>query len=176
MPPLPPPEEPPPSSARPLLEQLKPTERHLRIRHARKPDLPQLVRLDGEVFPHMPYPYFVLRQFLDAFQEHTLVLDDSSGELHGYVMSTGAGGPQAWILTLGVAPTLHGQGWGRRLMEAMLDHLRRRGTGTVNLAVDPANDPAIALYHSLGFTASPGGPRLDYFGPGEHRLLMTLTL
>ncbi|CAM5411991.1 N-acetyltransferase OS=Streptomyces aurantiogriseus OX=66870 GN=GCM10010251_37950 PE=4 SV=1 [Streptomyces aurantiogriseus] len=149
--------------------------RRLRIRAATEEDLPHIVRLDEEAFPADPYPYFVLRQLLASFPDFVFVLDDGEG-LGGYVLSTPPNAAQSWILSLGIAPGLRGQGLGKQLMTQILGHLRAEGVHSVTLSVEPRNHAAIALYQSLGFTADPGGPRQDYFGPGAHRLLMTLSL
>ncbi|MFF8968530.1 GNAT family N-acetyltransferase [Streptomyces sp. NPDC014995] len=154
-------------------------ERRLRIRAATEEDLPHIVRLDAEAFPSDPYPYFVLRQLLASFPDFVFVVEDGGedgGKLGGYVLSTPPDAERSWILSLGIAPELRGQGLGRRLMTQILGHLRVRGVRSVSLSVEPGNDSAVALYRSLGFVPDPDGPRKDYFGPGAHRLLMTLSL
>lgn len=152
-----------------------PGERHLRIRTATEADLPHIVRLDAEAFPAGPYPFFVLRQLQTAFPDFLLLVEDGS-DLRGYVLATPPHDAQSWVLSLGIVPHLRGQGLGRQLMTKMLSHLRAQGTHSVWLSVDPGNETAVALYRSLGFVAEPNGPRMNYFGPGEHRLLMSLTL
>ena len=52
------------------------------------------------------------------------------------------------VHTIGVDPAYHGQGIGRRLLQAMLDFA---GRGTVYLEVRTDNAVAIALYRSAGF-------------------------
>ncbi|MFJ8104716.1 GNAT family N-acetyltransferase [Streptomyces sp. NPDC096132] len=133
------------------------------------------MHLEEKAFPAGPYPFFVLRQLLAAFADFVLVLDDGS-ELHGYVLATPPRDAQSWFLSLGIVPGLRGQGLGRRLMTQMLSHLRAEGARWAQLSVEPANETAVALYLSLGFVPDPGGPRKDYFGPCEDRLLMTLAL
>ncbi|MFF9058167.1 GNAT family N-acetyltransferase [Streptomyces sp. NPDC101213] len=152
-----------------------PGEGRLRIRAATEEDLPRIVRLDEESFPSAPYPYFVLRQLLASFPDFVFVVDMGE-ELGGYVLSTPPDAARSWILSLGISPPLQRQGLGRQLMTRILGRLRTRGVRLVTLSVEPRNDTAIALYRSLGFTPDPDGPRPDYFGPGEDRLLMTLTL
>lgn len=147
----------------------------LRIRSAREEDLPEIHRVDKEAFPFEPYPYFVLRQLFDLYGDHLIVLDDGTA-LQGYLLSAGpsACGP-TWILSIGVARDLQGQGLGRRLIVEMLRRLRSEGVYEFLLAVDPTNEPAHHLYRSLGFTPL-GAPRKDYFGPGKDRILMRLSL
>ncbi|MFI1924072.1 MULTISPECIES: N-acetyltransferase [unclassified Streptomyces] len=150
-------------------------ERPLRIRAVTEADLPHIVRLDADAFPHGPYPYFVLRQLVAACAGLVYVVDDGT-DLYGYVLATSPNDAQSWVLSLAITPGLRGKGLGRQLMTKLLGLLRTKGTHSVRLSVEPRNDSAIALYRSLGFVPDPGGPRADYFGPGEDRLLMTLTL
>ncbi|MER5917529.1 N-acetyltransferase [Streptomyces sp. NPDC001982] len=152
-----------------------PGEANLRIRTATEADLPHIVHLDAQAFPTDPYPFFVLRQLLTAFPDFLLLVEDGT-DLRGYVLSTPPHDAQSWVLSLGIVPHLRGQGLGRQLMTKMLSHLRAQGTHSVWLSVEPGNETAVALYRSLGFVAEPDGPRKDYFGPGEHRLLMSLAL
>ena len=164
-----------PSVAGSILNQAS-GERPLRIRAVTEEDLPHIVRLDAKAFPADPYPFFVLRQLLTAFPEFLLVVEDGEKDLRGYVLATPPHDAQSWILSLGITPELRRQGLGRELMTRILGHLRAKGTHSVWLSVEPGNDSAVALYRSLGFVPEPRGPRPDYFGPGEHRLLMSLAL
>lgn len=55
------------------------------------------------------------------------------------------------VYVLGVAPQGHRQGIGRALLLTGLEHLRRRGNTTVQLYVEAASGPAVALYSRYGF-------------------------
>ena len=57
------------------------------------------------------------------------------------------------VYNLAVAPDGQGHGLGRRLLDAGLRHLRGIGCGEVLLWVDLANEAAIRLYTTAGFTA-----------------------
>ncbi|WP_217145268.1 N-acetyltransferase [Streptomyces sp. AC627_RSS907] len=151
----------------------------LALRTARESDLPELRRLDEEVFQEFAYPGFLLRQFFDMHEEHFLVLDDGAGRLRGYVLAaTRALGRDSWILGLCVTQDRRRHGLGRELMTEVLARLRRDGIQVVRLTVEPANLAAILLYRSLGFRPEEpdGGLRPDYFGPGMHRQIMRLDL
>ena len=60
-------------------------------------------------------------------------------------------------LHIDVLPELQGHGWGRTLIETLRGELGRRGVPGVHLTVDPANLPARAFYHRLGFVELPSG-------------------
>jgi ribosomal protein S18 acetylase RimI-like enzyme len=65
-------------------------------------------------------------------------------------------------LHVDLLPRLQGHGWGRRVMQAVLDDLAKAGAVGVHLGVDEANTGAHAFYERLGFTVldSPSGPRV----------------
>jgi ribosomal protein S18 acetylase RimI-like enzyme len=151
------------------------TDRPLTMRGVTDADLPGLLRVDHEVFPDDPYPYFVLRQHYDVHGDRILVLDDGE-TLQGYVLFvTTSDGCVSWILSLAVTPDQRGRGMGRRLMLEVLRQVRREGVHEVRLTVEPTNAAAIMLYRSLGFS-SEEGVRRDYLGPGEDRIVMWLGL
>ncbi|MFJ7772272.1 GNAT family N-acetyltransferase [Streptomyces sp. NPDC097107] len=156
-----------------------PETRPLVLRTARESDLPELRRLDEEVFQEVAYPGFLLRQLFDMYEEHFLVLDDGTGRLRGYVLAaTRALGGDSWILGLCVTRDRRRHGLGRELMTEALTRLRRDGIGVVRLTVEPANLAAILLYRSLGFRPEEpdAGLRRDYFGPGMDRQILRLDL
>ncbi|KIC59918.1 GNAT family N-acetyltransferase [Microbacterium hominis] len=55
-------------------------------------------------------------------------------------------------LHIDLLPELQGQGWGRRMIEALRDRLRAAGVPGVHLVAAGANAGAIAFYERLGFT------------------------
>ncbi|HEU0257321.1 MAG TPA: mycothiol synthase, partial [Microbacteriaceae bacterium] len=87
--------------------------------------------------------------------EDFLVARDEHGAIVGYnwtKVESGAGQAEGEIYVLGVAPERHGQGLGRRLLDAGLDRLARRGCTTITLYVEGDNEPALGLYRAAGFT------------------------
>lgn len=56
------------------------------------------------------------------------------------------------LLSIGIHPDWKGQGLGRRLMVALIDHAAAHGLRRLELCVRADNPRAIALYESLGFT------------------------
>ncbi|MEO2134009.1 GNAT family N-acetyltransferase [Microbacterium sp.] len=55
-------------------------------------------------------------------------------------------------LHIDLLPELQGEGWGRRLIEALRDRLRAAGVPGVHLVAAGTNAGAIAFYERLGFT------------------------
>jgi [ribosomal protein S18]-alanine N-acetyltransferase len=145
----------------------------LRLRRVAEDELPELHRLDREVFKEHAYPYFTLRQLYDLHREDLFVLDDGR-RFHGYVLAGTNAGGEGWILGLAIDQRWRGHGLGRRLMAESLRRLRVHGVRHVRLTVEPGNAAAIELYVSLGF--APLAHRADYFGPDADRLVMALSL
>ncbi len=164
-----------PSVTGPALRRLEPGDHPLRIRPGTEADLPEVVRLDEEAFPEGPYPYDVLRQWLDVCEDRMLVADDGT-VLHGYIaVAATPNATRTWILSLAVSPSRRGRGVGRQLMLEVLRHLRTDGVREVRLTVEPSNTTAIVLYRSLDFVPV-GGARKNYLGPGKDRLVLALSL
>jgi ribosomal-protein-alanine N-acetyltransferase len=75
---------------------------------------------------------------------------DLAGQIIGYgVMSIGAG--EAHILNVCVRDEFRSVGFGRRLLEHLLERAAAGGVGEAFLEVRPSNLAAIRLYHHLGF-------------------------
>ncbi len=62
-------------------------------------------------------------------------------------------------LHIDLLPELQGQGWGRRLIEILIERLRERGVPGLHLAASTDNAGALAFYPRVGFTpaALPSG-------------------
>lgn len=144
------------------------------VRPAEPADFEPLHQVDGQVFGELAYSYFTLRQLFDAFPECWLVAA-SPTELVGYSFGVpSADHTYAWLFGLAVDSGHRHLGHGTRLTRAMLHLFGTMGVGAVHLTVEPANETAIRLYRTFGFSDS--GYRKNYFGPGEHRLVMTRRL
>ncbi|HEX5630218.1 MAG TPA: GNAT family N-acetyltransferase [Acidimicrobiia bacterium] len=63
--------------------------------------------------------------------------------------------PELWINEVGVAPTHHRQGIGRRLLAALLDHGASLGCVQAWVLTSPANTSARALYAGAGGREAP---------------------
>lgn len=58
---------------------------------------------------------------------------------------------QAELVYIGMGPEVRGKGWGRLLLQHGTSIAARERLGTLSLAVDLANTPALKLYDSVGF-------------------------
>ena len=67
-------------------------------------------------------------------------------------------------LHIDLMPELQGQGWGRRLIETLIDALRERGVTGLHLVASSDNAGAIAFYPRVGFTAIPSHAGVQAFG------------
>ncbi|MCQ2559334.1 MAG: ribosomal protein S18-alanine N-acetyltransferase [Clostridia bacterium] len=78
---------------------------------------------------------------------------------------------EAHVINIAVKPDFRGQGWGRKLLEKMLELSQSSGAAIIWLEVRPSNQPARQLYSSLGF--KPVGLRAKYYTDnGENAIVM----
>ncbi|HET8874165.1 MAG TPA: GNAT family N-acetyltransferase [Gaiellaceae bacterium] len=68
------------------------------------------------------------------------------------------GALDAYLEELYVVPERRGQGLGRALLEASMEHARERGATHIDLGTSETDVAARALYESAGFTNREGGP------------------
>ncbi len=81
---------------------------------------------------------------------------------------------RVYLFGLSVDERHQGQGLGSQLLLDSLQWLQENGVKTVELTVDPQNEPAVSLYDKVGFRAVE--TRQNEYGTGEHRLVMTRSL
>lgn len=86
--------------------------------------------------------------------------------------------PDADVISIGVAPSLQGQGIGRLLLATALEQVAQQGVAQVFLEVRQSNLQAQKMYLSLG--ARQVGRRKGYYhtatGPREDALLLSIPL
>jgi ribosomal-protein-alanine N-acetyltransferase len=99
--------------------------------------------------------------------------EGAPGGLAGYAILRRAA-DEAELLSLAVAPEARRRGLGRRLIEDGLARVQRDGARVCYLEVRSANEPALALYGSLGFRQV--GRRRRYYRDGSDALVMALRL
>lgn len=87
------------------------------------------------------------------------------------ILIGGVGQPRAFLFSLAVTRSWRRRGIGFMLMHEVLESLAGRGVKSLELTVDPENQPALGLYLSkLGCVDAEF--LHDHFGPGRHRRLL----
>lgn len=71
-----------------------------------------------------------------------------------YRPSVWTGSDDAWLEDVFVLDRARGEGIGRMLVEAAIGRARKRGCGRIQLESNAANEPAVGLYESVGFSQS----------------------
>ncbi|MEO0573846.1 MAG: ribosomal protein S18-alanine N-acetyltransferase [Pseudomonadota bacterium] len=90
---------------------------------------------------------------------HCMVLD-SDREIRAYgILSVAAG--EAHVLNICVAAAFRRQGYGVRLLHALIDQARKSRVKRVFLEVRPSNLSATSMYKGIGFTTV--GRRVGYY-------------
>lgn len=136
-------------------------------------DLGRVAEIEREIFPD-PWSRRSFAAMLRQAHIHAIAAFDEKGALVGYAFGSLAA-DEGEILNLAVTPDRRGQGTGRALVEALLDHLKKGGATQAFLEVRRSNDAAIGLYRAAGF--QPLGVRPAYYdSPREDALTMALEL
>lgn len=120
------------------------------IRAMNEDDLFDVVTLEEELFSSSWSLSDFTYELLENDFSFNFVLENDSC-LIGYV-GVWLMYEQAQITTIGVSPHYQRQGYGRLLMNTMIDLAICHGCETMSLEVRVSNEKAIALYQSLGFT------------------------
>jgi ribosomal-protein-alanine N-acetyltransferase len=124
-------------------------------------DAARCADLEAQLFPgDDPWPARAFRAELAVPHNH-YVAARVGDKLVGYAGITRLGRKPPYeyeVHTIGVDPSHQGQGIGRRLLGGLLDFA---GGGVVFLEVRTDNEPAIALYRSVGFVVV--GVRKRYY-------------
>lgn len=142
----------------------------LHIRPARVEDLDAMVALTGQVFAPASIDCTIeqrlgqagalswldlkaegLRKQLAAGPEHSFVAENA-GRMAGYVTNTiHRGALRGTVANLAVAADQQGQGVGRKLLEASLEHFRAIGLRQAKIETLATNAAGQHLYPAVGF-------------------------
>jgi ribosomal-protein-alanine N-acetyltransferase len=134
---------------------LKPLE--FDFRPMARQDLDSLVRIERAAYPY-PWTLGNFRDCLDA--GYSCWVAEIDGQLAGYwIMMLAVG--EGHILNCCVAPDWQGRGFGRHLVEHLMDTARDHGAEFLFLEVRPSNTVAVGLYRRLGFETI--GVRKGYY-------------
>lgn len=117
------------------------------VREMRHVDVPRVAAIEREAY-EFPWSAGIFRDCLLA--GYTSLVVEFHGEVLAYaVMSVAAG--EAHLLNLCVAPGRRRAGYGRGLLDVVIEHAAHSGADEIHLEVRPSNDAAIDLYLKSGF-------------------------
>jgi ribosomal protein S18 acetylase RimI-like enzyme len=134
-------------------------------------DLEALARLDRAAFGPGSYSAMTLRQFADvAGPLFSVARVDGKPVGYGLAAPTAAAPGEAWFLSLAVDESHRRQGFGRQLVQEIVDQCDELGFHTIRFTVSADNAPLIKLCSGFGFTLE--DEVCGYYGPGEDRLVM----
>ena len=138
------------------------------IRWMLKDDLDAVAELEQLSFS-IPWSYENLEQGLSNGLDQYLVWEEN-GMAAGYINFRILAG-EGEIERVAVHPLLRGRGFGRKLMEAMVEYASGQGVRDITLDFRVNNQTAINLYESCGFVKE--AIRKDYYRePTEDAIIM----
>jgi ribosomal-protein-alanine N-acetyltransferase len=145
------------------------------LRPMREDDLAAIHLIESRAYD-FPWTVGIFRDCLRADYPAWLMYSSNDSRVVGYFLMSIAAG-EAHVLNICIAPELQGQGYGRRLLHALLKMARERRVARVFLEVRPSNVNAIALYHDEGFNEIGRRPRYYPAKDGrEDALVMAMEL
>ena len=144
-------------------------------------DLDDICALEERCFPEEPWSRQMFEEelrndmalFVAAEEQGT---DESGGHcpekdrVVGYMVAWVIAPVECQVGSIAVLPEFRRRGLGRQLLEILLAACRETGTRDTYLEVRVSNEPAIALYRSLGFEND--GIRKRYYQDGEDAYTM----
>lgn len=134
-----------------------------RLRPMRPEDVERVVRVERAIYE---FPW-TRGNFLDSIRaRYHCCVYELDRALVGYgVVMTGAG--EAHLLNLSIAAEWQRHGYGRRLLEALLELAHGHGARSIILEVRPSNPRAARIYERAGFRAI--GVRPGYYPAANGR-------
>ena len=128
------------------------------IRPMREGDVAAVLAVELAAY-EFPWTETILRDCLRVGYSCWVLTTEQAVCGHAVMGLMGPG--ECHVLNVCVRPDLQGRGFGRHLMVHLLESARGLGMNLMLLEVRPSNEPALALYRSLGFNEL--GVRRDYY-------------
>jgi len=145
----------------------------IRFREMQASDLDAVLQIETVNFP---FPWTV-GNFKDSINSgHICLFLEIDEALIGYAILMMVL-DEAHLLKISIAPSWKGKGWGRHLLNHIMQVGREKGGLNMFLEVRPSNVSAITLYESIGFNEM--GVRPGYYpahNGRENALLMGVAL
>ncbi len=111
--------------------------------------LEKILEIDQDAFERdEPRNVLNLKGLREVEPEGCFVLMDGE-EVMGYAFNKTMG-EVGYLGPVGIQPSLHGQGWGQKLIQRSLEYLKSR-CKVIGLEVRPEAGNNLGLYHKLGF-------------------------
>ena len=130
--------------------------------------VPQVAQLEKTCFAD-PWSEMSIAHELESIWSYWLVAVDGD-TVAGYIGSQSSI-DESDIMNVAVHPDYRRQGIAESLINKLVEDLSGRGSHALMLEVRASNDPAIALYHKLGFVQV--GCRKNYYrNPKEDALIL----
>ncbi len=145
----------------------------LALRPMLEDDLAEIICIEEKAYTH-PWTIGIFRDCLRVGY-HCQVLEQNN-EILGYAVMSEAVG-EAHILNVCVRTQAQGNGFGRVMVNDLLDAARRMSADIMLLEVRPSNRIALNLYHNMGFCEV--GTRKNYYpshNGREDALILALNL
>lgn len=140
----------------------------MRIAHMTAEHVPQVAALEKVSFSDPWSEKSVASELENSLSCWLVALDGET--VAGYVGSQTVM-DETDMMNVAVHPDFRRQGVARALILALIGELKKRGSRCLTLEVRASNDPARALYESLGF-AHVGTRRNYYQNPKEDALIL----
>lgn len=145
-----------------------------RIRRAKEKDIRAICGIEQAVY-EFPWSKGIFRDCMKA--GYICVVQENAREMFGYGIMSAADG-ECHILNLCIEPSYQGVGWGRSLLQHLLDMAEKKDSRVVFLEVRVSNHRAFDLYHQLGFNEV--ATRKNYYpaagGERENALVLAKVL
>lgn len=145
-----------------------------RLRGVEKSDLNAIAELEATAFGTNSLTRSALDVIFDPSGGLWLLAEDEAGVWGHSVNVRGEDPSLGWIVGMAIHPERQRQGWGRTLLQATIERLLEFDMDVIRLLVKQDNKIARRLYENFGFHDA--GKRIDHFGTGEDRLVMSLLL
>lgn len=127
------------------------------LRNLHKADLPKVLKIETSV-QVVPWTAETFNTCIESGYKGWVIEQDKS--LVGFAIASMTK-DECHILNLCIDRTYQYQGWGRKLLEYVLNEAREQGVGIAYLEVRRSNTRAIALYRKMHFLQI--AERKDYY-------------
>ena len=141
----------------------------IRIRPMTQNDVGEVLVVERAVFS-LPWTEDSFRNYMDRPETAFFVTENGEGRIVGYAAALFAA-EQGDVANVAVRPEYRRAGFGRALMEVLLEEADKRGAKEMFLEVREGNVAARTLYEAFGF--APVGRRKNYYHePTEDAVIM----